>query len=154
GEFVALCAGREDDDFFRRESVDVFNLYDRIIAVFDKTKFARYFDVRSHRAAVDDYFLGVFLGELNDADEAFKVRGEHRNDKAAMRFFDYFFERRVDVDLGDGPSWLPDVGRVHEEGKYVALLENGERALFFVGRFAVFVVELDIAGKDDVAVLG
>jgi hypothetical protein len=128
-ELVALSTCREDEDLLRREAIYIFYLDDGLVLVLDETELARDLDVGAHRAAVDHDLLLALFGEADDADEALEVRGEHRDDEAAGCVSDDALERGVDVLLRYREAWLPDVGAIHEERQYLAILEGSLPAL-------------------------
>src|SRR3989344_4855054 len=150
-EFIALCAGRKNYHFLRRILSHVFDRDHGVVFVFDESELACDLDIGAHGPAIDDYFFVVLLGEMHDADETLEVRSEHGDDEAPLGFFDYLFERAIHIDLWNGPSRLPYIGRIHEEREDVPIFEDTKLALLFVGRFTVNMRELDVAGKDDVA---
>src|SRR3989344_1567488 len=154
GEFVALRACRENDDFLGRKVSEVFDVDDRVIFIFDEAEFARYLDVGAHASSIDDDLFAELFCELHDTDEALQMGSEHRDDEAAFGIADDPLERVIDDRFGNGKTRLPDVRRVHEEEECVPFLENREFLVLFFGRFSVLVVELDVAGKDDVSPRG
>lgn len=151
GEFVALCAGGENDELLRGILGDVLHSHHRLVFVLDEAELARYLYVGAHGAAVYHYALARFFGKFHHADEALQMRGEHRDDEPALGFFDYFLKSLVHVDLGDGPSRLPDIGAVHEKREHVSVLEDAKFALLLFARLSVYMREFDIAGEDDIA---
>src|SRR3989344_2647871 len=150
-EFIALRAGRQDDESLRRILRHVLDGDDGVVFVLDESELARDLDISAHGTAVDDDLLAVFLGEVDDPDEALQMRGEHGDHQAAVALLDDLLKRRVDVLLGDREARLPYVGGVHEEGEDRTVLEDAELAELLIGWRPVVMVELDVSGEDDIS---
>ncbi len=117
---------------------------------FEKTQLLADLDVLLHGAAFDADFLAIFFGEFDYFQHALEKGRESGDDQAALDVLYYFLDILVHLLFGNGKARVLDVGRICHEHEDIFIFECAIVFGFFVlGRHAVDVVELEVAGVDD-----
>ncbi len=154
GELLALGAGREDHDLVRRIVPDLCRGDDRLLLHLEEAGLLRDLEIRLYGAAFGDNLLAEALGDLDDADHALELRGEGADDETALHGLDDLLEGLMHLALRDGESVALGVGGVRDEEEVLLRREHAPLLLLGIGRDAVLMIELEVAGSDDVAVRG
>ena len=134
----------------RRSGGILIDLFARDHGVFFWLKEAElfaYLDVLLHGAAFDADFLAVFFGEFDYFQNALEKGRESGDNEAALDVLDYFLDILVHLFFRNRKARVLDIGRICHEHEHILIFESAVVFGFFgIGRHAVDVVELEVAG--------
>ncbi len=139
----------KDDQFFRRERIDVLRAHHESIGNAQAVHAVGDFDVIDHAAADEGDFAAGRGGDVHDLLDARDRRGEAGDDHFARRRAREFLDARTDVSLRRRVAGALDVGAVAEQREHAFRAVAGEGVQ--VKRLAVnrSRVHLEIAGVND-----
>ena len=104
----ALTAGRQQDDFFGRQAVDLAQLDQAPLGDVHEPQLAGDLQVLLHAAADDRRFAAELVRRSDHLTQATDVRCERRDQHPTGRIFDQQLELFAHAGLGRGPARLLD----------------------------------------------
>ncbi len=110
------------------------------------------FEVGADGAALHDDLLTVFLGNLDDLDHTLELGREGTDDEAARDGLNDVLKRVVHLLVRNREAVNFGVGGVADKEKIVLLADVAPLFNLVRSRDAVVVVELQVAGHDDVSI--
>ena len=142
---LALAARRHDYDLIVAIAVQIVNINQRVFRDIQFAQLPRQLNDVDHAAADEAELAAVARRFVNNQLNTADIRGEGRNDNAALRVAEQFAERPADVAFSHRKAGAFDVRRVRHQRKQALVAQR--RDCGKIGSFAVDgrVINLEVA---------